>query len=149
MRRLGPGDGEVLRRLVAVSEALDIATPQRDGAAPLGDAEAAAYLADPSVLHWVAEDGGQLVGSLVCNVLRRRAGDPREVLLFEIGVHERVRRRGVGCALVDALHAWCAAEHVPVVWVLADDDGAVAFYRACGYAPEDGQADLLVRDARR
>src|SRR5436309_403242 len=47
---------------------------------------AAAYLADPSVLHWVAEEDGAVVGHLLCYVERRRRGDERQLLLYEIGV---------------------------------------------------------------
>jgi hypothetical protein len=35
---------------------------------------------------------------------------------------------------------------VDEAWVLADDDGAVAFYRACGFAVPDGQATYMTRE---
>ena len=61
IRRLGPGDEPVLAYIA--EEALDfdlagLSEPER----PLGAVDAAAYLADPSVLHWVATDRGHIVG---------------------------------------------------------------------------------------
>ncbi len=50
----------------------------------------------------------------------------------EIGVHRRWRRRGVGRALVAALHARMRAEGLAEVWVLCDNPGAQRFYEACG-----------------
>jgi ribosomal protein S18 acetylase RimI-like enzyme len=72
---------------------------------PLTDDEAAAYLREPTVLHWVAEEGGVVVGHLLSYVELRRAGEPRQLLPYEIGVREASRRRGVGTALVEQ----CAA----------------------------------------
>jgi N-acetylglutamate synthase-like GNAT family acetyltransferase len=94
---------------------------------------AAAYLADPAVLHWVAEEEAGVVGHLLCYVERRRRGDERQLLLYEIGVRSDRRRRGVGRALVDAMDEWMRGEGIPEVWVLADPE-AEEFYAACGFA---------------
>ena len=45
------------------------------------------------------------------------------------------------------MSAWMQAHAVDEVWVLADNDGAVAFYRACGFDVPDGQATYLTREA--
>ena len=42
--------------------------------------------------------------------------------------------------------AWMDAHDVDEVWLLADNDGAVAFYRACGFAVPDGQATYMTRE---
>ncbi len=108
-------------------------------ATPLTDEASRAYLADPSVLHWVAAAEGLVVGHLSCCLIRKRAGDPVEVLLSEIGVRRQYRRRGVGRALVGALNDWMAARQVKEVWVVADNPAAVAIYQSAGFktAPEN------------
>jgi GNAT superfamily N-acetyltransferase len=133
IRRLGPGDEAVIDTLAREDADFDVA----GRGAPLrkltADA-AAAYLADPDVMHWIAEDGGRVVGHLYCHVLRKRAGDPIEVLLYEIGVRRAERRKQIGRALVDTMHGWMKDQGIRESWVLADNPGAVSFYRACGYS---------------
>jgi ribosomal protein S18 acetylase RimI-like enzyme len=106
---------------------------------PLADEEAAEYLGEPTVLHWVAEEAGVVVGHLLSYVELRRAGEPRQLLLYEIGVRQASRRRGIGTALVQAMRGWMSAERVAEAWVLADNPEAVAFYAACGFVPDEEQ----------
>ena len=86
------------------------------------------------MLHWVAEDDGVVVGHLLAYLERRRAGEARQVLLYEIGVREAYRRRGIGRALVEAMRTW-----------MRDHDAAgrhgdaEAFYAACGFVRDDVQ----------
>jgi ribosomal protein S18 acetylase RimI-like enzyme len=133
VRRLGPGDGPLLALLAHEDADFDLAG--RGGARPpLSPAAASAYLADAQVLHWVAEEGAVVVGHLQCHLLRKRAGEGLEVLLYEIGVRRARRRQGVGRALLEALDSWMEDARVPECWVLADNAEAVAFYRACGFS---------------
>ena len=115
--------------------------PQR----PLDGPAAAAYLADPGVLHWVAEEDGAVVCHLLCHLLRLRCGDARELLLYEIGVRATHRRRGVGRLLLDVMEGWMAEHGLAEVWVLADNPGAEAFYRAVGFEAEHPQPIYLTR----
>jgi ribosomal protein S18 acetylase RimI-like enzyme len=135
VRRLGAGDEPVLELLSRDGADFDLAD-RDEPQAPLAPDDARAHLADASLLHWVAEDGGAVVGFMYCHVLRLRAREPREVLLYEIGVRQAHRRQRVGRALVDALYAWMAEHGVQCAWVLADNPGAVEFYRACGFTVE-------------
>ena len=113
---------------------------------PLDDADAHAYLTDPAVLHWIAlEEDGLVVGHLLCHLQRRRSGAARELLLYEIGVRDTHRRHGIGTALVDAMARWMGYQGIRDVWVLGDNDGAVAFYDACGFTRDDEQPTLLSR----
>ncbi|HEX2433431.1 MAG TPA: hypothetical protein VHI55_05705, partial [Gaiellaceae bacterium] len=60
VRRLGPGDEAVLEQLAADEPDFDVAG-RSEPAEPVSRADAATYLADPAVLHWVAEDGDLVV----------------------------------------------------------------------------------------
>jgi ribosomal protein S18 acetylase RimI-like enzyme len=57
-----------------------------------------------------------------------------EMLLYELGVDEAHRRRGIGAALTRALEAKARALGCVGMWVLTDDDNdaALATYRAAG-----------------
>ena len=134
VRRLGPGDQHILAMLARDDEDFDLGG--RGGERePLSPTDSRAYLGDPRVLHWIAsdEDGCTILGHMYCLVVPKRSGDGREILLYEIGVRAAQRRTGVGRALVQALDAWMSSHHVREAWVLADNPGAVEFYRACGF----------------
>ena len=73
------------------------------------------------MLHWVAEEDGVVVGHLLCYVELRRAGEARQLLLYEIGVRQASRRRGVGTRLMQAMRQWMKDEGVVEAWVLADN----------------------------
>ena len=132
VRRLGPGDEPILDLLAREDGDFDV--EGRSGPRePLDRKTAQAYLADPAVLHWVAEDGRAVLGAMSAHVLRKRVGAPSEVLLYEIGVRSAHRRRGIGRALVEALFGWMREHEVREVWVLAGNPTATGFYRACGF----------------
>jgi ribosomal protein S18 acetylase RimI-like enzyme len=133
IRRLGPGDEQILDILALEDEDFDL----DDRGAPrelLSPAAAHDYLADPHVVHWVAERSGIVLGHLYGHVLRKRAGAPAEMILYEIGVRSAQRRHGIGRALVETFHAWMAEQKIEESWVLADNPSAVDFYEACGFA---------------
>jgi GNAT superfamily N-acetyltransferase len=97
------------------------------------------------VLHWAAEEDRAVVGHLLCYVERRRRGDERQLLLYEIGVRSDRRRRGIGRALLEAMDEWMRSEGVREVWVLADHGGAEAFYAACGFVRSVDQPVAMER----
>ena len=57
IRRLGPGDEEVLATIAREADDFDLAGASQPEA-PLDAPAAAAYLTDPAVVHWVAVEGG-------------------------------------------------------------------------------------------
>ena len=62
-----------------------------------------------------------------------------EMFLYELGVDEAFQRRGIGTALVAALRDLAAERGCRGMWVLTEDDNAIAqaTYRAAGAgAPE-------------
>jgi GNAT superfamily N-acetyltransferase len=147
IRRLGAGDEADLALLARDAPDFDLAR-RTSAETPLRDDEAIAYLADPGVLHWVAEEDGEIVGELLCHPLRLPSRHGRELLLYSIGVRESHRRRGVGRSLVDEMLRWMRDEGVPEVWVLADNPAAEEFYAACGFrrGEDNEQGVLMLRD---
>jgi GNAT superfamily N-acetyltransferase len=138
VRLLGPGDGPILEMLAHNDAAFDVEGRGASKTA-LPAAAAAAYLADPAILHWIAEQHGEVVGTLCCYVQRRRAGDPLQLMVYEIGVRATHRRRGIGRQLISVMDAWMAEHGVRKVWVLADNPGAESFYSACGFHRDEPQ----------
>jgi ribosomal protein S18 acetylase RimI-like enzyme len=139
VRRLGLGDAALLELLAREDADFDL-EGRGVPIAPLGPEAARAFLADPGILTCVAEDGGHIVGFLYGHRLLKRAGEVGEALLYEIGVRQTHRRRGIGRALVEALFAWMDEHHLREVWVLADNPAAAEFYGACGFEMEPGSS---------
>jgi ribosomal protein S18 acetylase RimI-like enzyme len=144
IRRLGLGDEAVIATLAKEEAAFDI-EGRGHPRASIGEAAAAEYLADEQVLHWVGEEAGTVVGHLLCYVQRRRASDPLQLMLYEIGVRKNYRRQGVGRALIGEMEEWMTENRVSSVWVLADNDVAEAFYTACGFSRDDPQPVQMSR----
>ena len=143
VRLLGPGDEAVLALLNAEDADFDLEGRGGPGR-PLAAADTVAYLADPAVRHWVAEEDGRVIGFNLCYVLRRRNDAAREVLLFEIGVRRDARRRGAGRAMIDAMRGFMEREAIEEAWVLADNPGAIAFYAACGFVRDEEQGTQML-----
>ena len=145
IRRLGPGDEDVLALIAREADDFDLVGASQPES-PLRAPEAGAYLEDPAVLHWVAEEGGSVVGELLCHVLRLPSGSGRELLLYSIGVRAAHRRRGVGSSLVREMLGWAKAQGIEEIWVLADNPGAEAFYAAHSFAhTEEGDRALYLQ----
>jgi len=147
IRLLGPGDEPVLAALARDEAAFDLAGRGLSRPA-LEPAAAAGYLADAHVLHWVAEEDRGVVGHLLCQVQRRRAGEAAQLMLYEIGVRDDRRRRGIGTALVAEMDRWMRAAGIERVWVLADNEGAETFYEACGFSRDERQPVQMSRRVR-
>ncbi|MCU1517581.1 MAG: hypothetical protein JWQ75_2302 [Pseudarthrobacter sp.] len=143
IRRLSPADAGLFNRLSETDNLFD-EDPTVEPSGALTPDGAAAFLADPSVLFWLAEAGEDTVGFLHCIVQRRRtAGRWAELLLMEMGVHTKWRHQGVGTALVSVMEAWMAANDVAEAWVPANTY-AVGFYLKCGFTPDEGA--ILVKE---
>ncbi|MDQ1725674.1 MAG: hypothetical protein QOG52_2702 [Frankiaceae bacterium] len=146
IRRLAPGDESLLLELALRDPEFDIPRDSEpEPLEPLTTAEATTYLADPTVLFWVAVEDGALVGFLSCNVMPYRAQPARELMLYEIGVHRDHRRRGIGRALVAEMTQWMAGNGIPEVWLGADNAGAEAFYLECGFTFDDPATYMILR----
>jgi ribosomal protein S18 acetylase RimI-like enzyme len=144
IRRLGEGDEPVLELLAREDPDFDLDN-RLAPRTPLDAGRARRYLDNPAVLHWVAEQDGDVLGFLFCLVIPLRSDAGEELLLYEIGVRSAWRRQGVGRALLDEMERWMVAEGIGEVWVLADNAGAVEFYRQSGFGKEQPQPVYLTR----
>ncbi len=92
------------------------------------------FLANPDDLLLVARWNGVVCGFLSAHRLQRFDRRRAEVLLYEVGVEEAFRRRGVGRALVEAAKRWATEVGADELWVLTEEDNAPAraLYAATG-----------------
>jgi len=74
------------------------------------------FLSRPNNVFIVAVDGASPVGYLVAYLLDRIDRDQRMALLYDIGVAEHLRKRGVGTWLVTELKRICSDEGA-MMWV--------------------------------
>ena len=144
---LGPEDVSILEHLAVHDAEFDL-EGRGEPLEPLSPAAARRFLADPSVLFWIARDGVQVTGFLYCLVVPLRSSDEQELLLYEIGVQREWRRRGVGRMLLDHMEGWMRTNGVCEVWVFADNQAAVNFYRAREFTLAESQPVYMTRRVR-
>ena len=127
IRELGPGDEPLLQEVCR----------RFKGRVP-DDDEATRFLARDDIHVWVAEVDGEPAGFAYAYVLLRVDGD-RSVFLYELGVEERFRRRGLGRALVDEARRLAEGEGVLKMWVDTsyDNEPARRTYEAAGGTADD------------
>jgi ribosomal protein S18 acetylase RimI-like enzyme len=100
--------------------------------------QGALFLGNPDNLFLLARWDGTVCGFLTAHRLQRFDRRRAEVLLYEIGVDEAYRRRGVGRALIAEAKRWAGEVGADEVWVLTDADNAAAMSL---YAATGGEAD--------
>ena len=116
VRRLGPGDEGVVRRLA------EDAAPQAE------------LLADERTIFLVAFDGDDPIGFLLAYELLRRRGDPSQLFVYEVGVDEGRRRQGVATALFRELARFARERGIRSGFVLTNEsnEAAMELYRSLG-----------------
>jgi ribosomal protein S18 acetylase RimI-like enzyme len=112
IRRLGPGDEEVIRRLAE-------GTPQT------------ALLADNRTIFLAAFEGDEPVGFVFGYDLPRRHGAPSILFVYELEIVESHRRRGIASALMRELRRVSGTAEA---FVLTEpgNDAANALYESLG-----------------
>jgi ribosomal protein S18 acetylase RimI-like enzyme len=117
VRRLRPGDESVVLAL-AVQDPPD----------------ATRLLSDERTFYVAALDGERPIGLAFAHELLRRHGDPTMLFVYDIGVDEAYRRRGVATRLVRELEAIARERGIRTGFVLtnASNDAAMALYRSLG-----------------
>lgn len=112
LRRLRPGDEEIVRRLAEQE-------PQT------------ALLADENTIFVAAFDGDTPVGFAFGYDLPRRHGAPSILFVYELEVGEAHRRRGIATALMTALRRESRSSEAFVL-TEPDNDAANALYASLG-----------------
>jgi ribosomal protein S18 acetylase RimI-like enzyme len=110
IRRLGPGDEDVVRLLAE-------------------DVPRTALLADDRTIFLAAFDGERPVGFAFGYVLPRRHGAESILFVYEIEVDEAYRRQGIGSRLMREL---LAGHEDAFVLTEPDNDAANALYESVG-----------------
>jgi GNAT superfamily N-acetyltransferase len=115
IRRLGPGDEDVVRALATRTPHFEV-------------------LQDERTIFLVAFDDGEPVGLVLAHHLPRRHDPPAKLLVYEVDVKESHQRRGIGKALMAELARMARERGIPQGWVLTDDDNeaAMRLYGAAG-----------------
>ncbi|MEV1043636.1 GNAT family N-acetyltransferase [Streptomyces sp. NPDC049916] len=105
---------------------------------------AAGFLAADGHLMLIAYVDGVPAG-FVTGVEMLHPDKGSEMCLYELGVDERFRRRGIGGALTRALVDVARERGCYDVWVGVepDNDAALATYRSAGAVPDGGCAVLV------
>jgi ribosomal protein S18 acetylase RimI-like enzyme len=127
IRRLGPADSAAV---VAAAELFD--NPPQPGATQR-------FLAAQGHHLFIAYDDADAPIGFVTGIEMTHPDKGTEMFLYELGVHEQHRGRGVGRALVSALADVARAHRCYGMWVLTDDDNQAALraYTAAGASLED------------
>lgn len=102
---------------------VEAATDVLDGP-PLA-AATAAFLSDPRHHLLLAWEGGAVVG-MVSGVEMTHPDKGTEMFLYELGVAESARGRGVGRALTDALRDLATERGCYAMWVMTEQDNVAA-----------------------
>ena len=110
IRRLGPGDEDVIRALAE-------------------DEPQTALLADERTTFVAAFDGETPIGFAFGYVLPRRHGKPTIFFVYEIDVDERYRRQGIGRRLMEEL---LFGHEEAFVLTDSDNNAAMALYASLG-----------------
>ncbi len=129
-----------IRRVTRAADVIDAET-LFDG--PARPEWAARFLAEPGHHLLVAYRGAEPAG-FVTGVEMTHPDKGTEMFLYELGVAEGHRRRGIGRALVTGLAALARERGCYGMWVLTDRDNpaALATYRSTGADTDEATALL-------
>lgn len=101
------------------------------------EAGATAFLDDPRNRLLIAQVEGRAVGALIAHLLPRADGDTM-LLIYDLGVEERYRRRGIARALVGEAEAIAREAGASKMWVVTGrtNEAAMALYTSLGGVAE-------------
>lgn len=92
----------------------------------------------------LAEQDGMPTGFLLAYILDRVDRDQKMFCLYEIGVTQAYRQRGVGRAMIEALKLVCKHENAMKAWVITNRSNmaAVRLYSSTGAAADLGGDEI-------
>jgi ribosomal protein S18 acetylase RimI-like enzyme len=92
------------------------------------------FLSRPENVLIVAEQEGMPTGFLLAYMLDRVDRNQKMVCLYEIGVSESHRRRGIARAMIESLKLLCKQENAMKAWVITNRSNmaAVKLYERTG-----------------
>jgi ribosomal protein S18 acetylase RimI-like enzyme len=134
VRRLTRGDEAIVQRLTADVDRFELpGMPPRNLLVPRIDV-AARFLSVETNHLLVAFAGDEPVGFLLAYELLRRHGDEPKMHLYEIGVREDYRRRGIGRSLIERFAELCRQRGARRAFVITDgsNPAAIALYASTG-----------------
>jgi aminoglycoside 3-N-acetyltransferase I len=145
IRQLGPGDTAELKQLLAVFADIFEQPDVYLGAVP-SKSYLERLLANPGLIVLVSETDGRVVGGLAAYVLDKFEQERSEVCIYDLGVLEDVRRRGIATLLIQHLQRLAAERGAYVIFVQADlEDGpAIALYDSLGLKETVHHFDISV-----
>jgi aminoglycoside 3-N-acetyltransferase I len=107
VRRLGPGDEEVVRALAEREPQVDL-------------------LADDATIFLAAFQGAKPIGFVFGYELPRRHGAPSMLFVYELEVDEACRRQGIATRLMTELERIARSRGITEGFVLTEPDNAAA-----------------------
>ena len=120
VRRLGPGDEQVVERLAEQSP----------------PARVTELLADERTILLAAfeDEEPEPIGFVLAHELLRRHGDPSQLFVYEVSVAPEARRRGVATELLRELACIARARGIRHGFVLTNEanEAAMELYRSAG-----------------
>lgn len=135
IRSLQQGDLSQMRQMIALFD--EVFEEERTGDAP--DAFLTDLLASSAFVAIVATEGAnpeRVIGAVTLHLLPNYRTGKNDGYIYDVGVAESHRRRGIATELMRALAAHARSLDLGDLWVQADaeDTWAVAFYESLGLA---------------
>jgi aminoglycoside 3-N-acetyltransferase I len=129
-------DLDAFRGLMAVFAAVFEEPETYLGSPPSAD-YVRALLEHETFIALAAIEDDEVIGGLVAYELRKFEQERSEIYIYDLGVRERHRRKGVATALIEELRAIARSRQAWVIFVQADrgDTAAINLYESLG-APE-------------
>jgi aminoglycoside 6'-N-acetyltransferase I len=133
VRRLGPTDTAVLARLAQENGRFGESN-SRPALDPLAPSDARTFLSDERTIFLVAFQGEFPVGFVYACELYRRHSELRHLCVYEIGVAESHRGRGIGAQLLQHLAEQARKRqiHQGFVVTAASDREVMELYQSVG-----------------
>jgi aminoglycoside 3-N-acetyltransferase I len=142
-RRLTPDDLPLMRALNGMFGEV-FGEPDTYTGDPPSDAYLRELLADPTFIALVAIDGDRVVGGLVAYEMRKFERRRSEVYVYDLGVVESHRRRGIATTLLQWTTRHAASRGAHAVMIQADrgDTPAINLYTKLGRREDIHHFDL-------